>query len=76
MHLALVMVYVLIKMKLALVMVYLHIKMHLAPSMVYTFFKMLYLAWNIAYIVVGAPMAFYVPLEFAWLLMFPSKPWL
>jgi hypothetical protein len=32
MHLALVMVYVPIKMKLALAMAYVHIKMHLAPT--------------------------------------------
>jgi hypothetical protein len=76
MHLALVMVYVLIKMKLALAMAYIHIKMYLAPTMVNTLFKMFKLAWNMAYIVVGTPMTFYVPLEFAWLFMFPSKPWL
>ncbi len=76
MHLALVMVYVLIKMKLALAMVYVHIKMHLASTMVYTLFKKIYLASNMANPVVGTPMAFYVHLEFAWLLIFPLKPWL
>jgi len=76
MQLALVMVYVPIKMKLALAMAYVHIKMRLAPTMIYTFFKKLNLAWNMANIVVGTPMAFYVPLEFAWLLIFLSKPWL
>jgi hypothetical protein len=70
------MVYVPIKMKLALSMVYVHIKMHLASTMVYTLFKKIYLASNMVNPVVGTPMAFYVPLEFAWPFMFPLKPWL
>jgi hypothetical protein len=76
MHLALVMVYVPIKMKIALAMAYIHIKMHLAPTMVYTHFKKLNLAWNMANTFVGTPMAFYVPSELALLLIFPLKPWL
>jgi len=76
MHLVLVMVYVPIKMKLALAMAYIQIKMQLAPTMVYTLFKKLNLAWNMANTVVGIPMAFYILLEFAWLLIFPLKPWL
>lgn len=75
-HLVPTMVYVPIKMKIALAMAYIHIKMHLAPTMVYTHFKKLNLAWNMANIVVGTPMAFYVPLELALLLIFPLKPWL
>ncbi len=76
MHLPLVMVYAPIEMKLALAMVYVHIKMHLASTMVYTLFKKIYLASNMVNLVVGTPMAFYVLLEFAWLLIFPLKPWL
>jgi hypothetical protein len=70
------MVYFPIKMKLTLVMPSVHIKMHLTPTMVYSLFKKLNLAWNMVNTVVGTPMAFYVPLEFAWLLIFPLKPWL
>jgi hypothetical protein len=57
-------------------MAYIHIKMHIAPTMVNTLFKMFNLAWDMTHIVVGTPMTFYVPLEFAWLLIFPLKPWL
>jgi hypothetical protein len=73
MHLALVMVYVLIQMKLALVMAYLHIKMHLAPTMVYTFFKMLNLAWNMVYIVLGNSHGLLCPFRICTTLNVPIK---